>query len=77
LSSITRITSSVLARSIYLCFGSLDVNLSDNFVNILPGETADIKVATIASLDELKSRMKVVSLPDAFAPPLSTSIGAH
>ena len=39
-----RITSPVLARSVYLSFGDLDVKVSDNYFNLLPGETAEIAV---------------------------------
>jgi len=62
-----RITSPVLARSVYLSFGNLDVNLSDNYFNLLPGETVDIKATGAASFDALKAQMKVISLADAFA----------
>jgi beta-mannosidase len=62
-----RITSPVLARSVYLSFGNLDVKLSDNYFNLLPGETAEIAVASAASLDALKAQLKVISLADAFA----------
>ena len=34
-----RITSPVLARDVYLSFGDLDVQVSDNYFNLLPGET--------------------------------------
>jgi beta-mannosidase len=62
-----RITSSVLARSVYLSFGDLDVQISDNYFDLLPGETAEIKVSSTASLEALKSQLKVISLTDAFA----------
>jgi beta-mannosidase len=62
-----RITSPVLARSVYLSFGNLDVKLSDNYFDLLPGETAEITATSAASLDALKAQLKVVSLTDAFA----------
>jgi beta-mannosidase len=62
-----RITSPVLARSVYLSFGDLDVKVSDNYFDLLPGETAEITAASSASLDALKAQLKVVSLTDAFA----------
>ena len=62
-----RVTSPVLARSVYLSFGNLDVKLSDNYFNLLPGETAEIAVTSTASLDALKAQLKVISLTDAFA----------
>jgi beta-mannosidase len=61
-----RVTSPVLARSVYLSFGDLDVNPSDNYFDLLPGEAVEIHVTTIASLAELKSKLKVISLSDAF-----------
>jgi beta-mannosidase len=61
-----RITSPVLARSIYLSFGDLDVQLSDNYFDLLPGDTAEIKANSAASLEALKAQLKVISLADAF-----------
>jgi beta-mannosidase len=72
-----RVSSPVLARSIYLSFGDLDVKLSDNYFNILPGETVEIAVSSAASLETLKAQMKVISLTDAFAPQPEASVSAH
>ena len=41
-----RVTSPVLARSVYLSFGNLDVKVSDNYFDVLPGETVEITVAS-------------------------------
>jgi beta-mannosidase len=57
----------VLARSVYLSFGDLDVKVSDNYFDLLPGETVEIIATSSASLDALKAQLKVVSLTDAFA----------
>jgi len=38
----------VLARSVSLSFGNLDVKLSDNYFNLLPGETVEIAAASTA-----------------------------
>jgi beta-mannosidase len=62
-----RITSPVLARSVYLSFGNLDMQISDNYFDLLPGETAEIKVSSTASLEALKAQLKVISLTGAFA----------
>ncbi|HMD75924.1 MAG TPA: glycoside hydrolase family 2 protein [Terracidiphilus sp.] len=62
-----KVTSPVLARSVYLSFGNLDVKLSDNYFDLLPGETAEITATSTASLDALKAQLKAVSLTDAFA----------
>jgi beta-mannosidase len=61
-----RVTSPVLARDVYLSFGDLDVKVSDNYFDLLPGETAAIDVTGAASLDVIKAQLKAVSLRDAF-----------
>ncbi|MGO9777999.1 MAG: beta-mannosidase [Terracidiphilus sp.] len=63
-----RVSSAVLARSVYLSFGNLDAQLSDNYFDLLPGETVEITATSTASLDALKAQLKVISLTDAFAP---------
>jgi beta-mannosidase len=60
------VTSPVLARDVYLSFGNLDAMLSDNYFDVLPGETVTITVTTTASRDDLQAQMKVISLTDAF-----------
>lgn len=60
--------SPVLARSACLSFGEADVQFSDNYINLLPDEPVTIHVTSKATLDELKSQMKVISLSDAFLP---------
>jgi beta-mannosidase len=61
-----RITSPVLARSVYLSASNLDVKLSDNYFDLLPGETVEIVATSTVSLDILRSQLKVISLTDAF-----------
>jgi beta-mannosidase len=61
-----RVTSPVLARSVYVSVGELDAKFSDNYFNLLPGETAVITVTSSASLEALKTQLKVISLMDAF-----------
>ncbi len=58
--------SAQLARDVYLSFGDADAKFSDNYIDLLPGETAQIEVTSKASLDQLRQAMKVVSLYDAF-----------
>jgi beta-mannosidase len=60
------VTSPVLARDVYLSFGNLDVKLSDNYFDVLPGETVTITATTTASRDDLQAQMKAISLTDAF-----------
>lgn len=60
--------SPVLARSVFVSFGDLDVQTADNYFDLLPGEavTVKLKAPTSVSLDQLKSAMQVESLTDAF-----------
>ncbi len=62
-----RISSPVLARSVYLSFGDLDAQVSDNYFDLLPGEAREITATSAATLDALKAQMRVISLSDAFA----------
>jgi beta-mannosidase len=71
-----RITSQVLARSVYLSFGSLDVQVSDNYFDLLPGETREITATSAASIDALKAQLHVISLTDGFATSVPASASA-
>ena len=62
------VLSSQLARDVYLSFGDLDAKFSDNYIDLLPGETAQIEIKSKAPLDQLRQAMKVTSLYDAFLP---------
>jgi len=57
-----------LARNVYVSFGDLDVQISDNYLDLLPGETVDLTFQSASTLDELKGAMKITSLMDAFQP---------
>jgi beta-mannosidase len=63
-----RISSPVLARSVYVSFNGFDADLSDNYFDILPGQTAEIAIKTNEPEDKVRSGLKVVSLVDAFDP---------
>jgi beta-mannosidase len=69
--------SAQLARDVYLSFGDLDAKFSDNYVDLLPGESVQIEVSSKSSLDQLRQAMKVTSLSDAFLPQLPgpTAVG--
>ena len=69
-----RITSPVLARSVYVSFGDLEVQVSDNYFNLLPGETREITAKGTSTLDTLKAQIRVISLTDAFAVAPQTAI---
>ena len=59
--------SSKLARGVYVSFGDLEVENSDNYFDLLPGEPATVTLKSAATLDQLKSSLKIISLTDAFA----------
>jgi beta-mannosidase len=61
-----KVSSPVLARDVYLSFGNLDAKVSDNYFDILPGETVQIAVTSAATLSDIKAQLKVISLTDAF-----------
>jgi beta-mannosidase len=58
--------SPVLARSVYVSFGDHDAAFSDNYIDLLPGEPITITVKSPASLDDLKSSMKLTTLTEAY-----------
>ncbi len=71
-----RVTSPVLARDVYLSFGDLDAQVSENYFDVLPGETTEIQVTSAATLDALKAKLQVVSLTDAFGEVPRTAVVA-
>jgi beta-mannosidase len=56
-----------LARSVYLSFGDLDVESSDNYFDLLPGEPATVTLKSAAAIDQVRGALKIMSLTDAFA----------
>ena len=61
--------SQALARNVYISFGDLDVQPSDNYFDLLPGEPVTITVKTATAVDQLKNALKITSLTEAFQPP--------
>jgi beta-mannosidase len=62
------VQSSQLARGVYLSFGDLDVQSSDNYFDLLPAETVTLHLKSSATPEQLKAAMKVTSLTEAFNP---------
>jgi beta-mannosidase len=60
------IQSSKLARSVYLSFGDLDVQSSDNYFELLPSEPVTIQLKSSATAEQIKAVLKVTSLTEAF-----------
>ena len=63
-----RVASAVLARSVYVAFGDAEASVSDNYFDVLPGQSVEVQVSSAASLEALRGKMKVESLTDAFVP---------
>ena len=61
-----KLSSPVLARSVYATFGAASAELSDNYFDLLPGETVDVVVKSTETLGSLKANLQVVSLAEAF-----------
>jgi beta-mannosidase len=55
-----------LARSVYLSFGDLDVQSSDNYFDLLPGEQFTIHLKSAAAQEQIRTALKVTSLTEAF-----------
>lgn len=63
-----KLSSPVLARDVYVSFGDLDATYSDNYVNLVPGEPVTIEISSPATLGQLKEKLSLMSLADAFGP---------
>lgn len=61
--------TNVLARSVYVTWEKIEPQVSDNYFDLLPGQSVRIHLTTDASSDTIRSQMKVFSLGDAFATP--------
>ena len=57
-----------LARAVWVDFGNLDAELSDNALTLLPGERTTLRVASAASLDQLQNALRLRSVADAVQP---------
>jgi len=71
-----RVSTDVLARDVFISAGDLDATYSDNFFDLLPGESATVQVKTSASLEQLRSALQVMSLADASKPAAATAPAA-
>jgi beta-mannosidase len=58
--------SAQLARSVYISFGNLDAQVSDNYFDLLPGETITVHLKSGATQDQLNAALKVISLTEAY-----------
>jgi beta-mannosidase len=59
-----RLHSAALVRAVWIDFGALDVQVEDNLLDLLPGETRDIAVRGPVDLAALREALKVKTLND-------------
>src|SRR5580658_9825967 len=57
-----------LARNVYIALGDLDVQMSDNYFDLLPGGPVTISLKSSSTLEQLKSALTITSLTEAFQP---------
>jgi beta-mannosidase len=57
-----------LARALWIDFGDLDAELSDNALTLLPGESISLHVTSGAGLDALRKSLRLRTLADAVQP---------
>ncbi|MBM7124881.1 glycoside hydrolase family 2 protein [Dyella flava] len=58
-----------LARDVWVSFGALDADLSDNAFNLLPGQTITLTIHSKASLQQLQHAMQVQNLAEVMTNP--------
>lgn len=61
------LSSDTLARDVWLSFGDLDVSVSDNAFDLLPGEPLTIRVHGKATLEQLSTALQVRELAGTLA----------
>ncbi|MDN4037661.1 glycoside hydrolase family 2 protein [Massilia sp. YIM B02443] len=59
------ITASRLARGVWIDFGTLDAELSDNAITVLPGERVTLRVTSAATEGALRAALQIRSLADS------------
>lgn len=63
-----QLTSKQFAGAVALSFGDLDVHASDNYFDLLPGESRNITLETTASPESVKRSLQIMTLADALHP---------
>jgi beta-mannosidase len=58
--------SAKLARNVYISFGDLNVQVEDNYFDLLPGEPVTIQLKSPATQEQIQTSLSVISLTDAF-----------
>ncbi|MBD9477446.1 glycoside hydrolase family 2 protein [Pseudoxanthomonas sp. PXM02] len=61
------VVSDSLARAVWIDFGDLDVEISDNALTLLPGERVRLRIKSNAAPEALRSSLHVRTLADALS----------
>jgi beta-mannosidase len=61
------LTAAALARDVWVSFGDLDADVSDNAFDMLPGQSVTLVVHSKAGLDALRQALDVQNLADVMA----------
>ena len=61
------VSSDTLARDVWLSFGDLDVRVSDNAFDLLPGESQTVRVQGQATLEQLRAGLQLRDLAGTLA----------
>jgi beta-mannosidase len=65
-SYVLKLQSAVLAKHVYISFGDNEVETSDNYFDLLPGEPLTVLAKSKADVDMLRRSLKVRNITDAF-----------
>ena len=59
--------SPIMARHVYISFGDNDVDVSDNYLDLLPNEPITLQVKSKVDLNEIRQSLRVRNITDAFS----------
>lgn len=65
------LTADAVARAVWIDFGALDAEISDNAMTLLPGERVTVRIASGAAPDALRDALHISTLADALSAPSS------
>jgi beta-mannosidase len=61
-----RLQSAVLAKHVFVSFGDHEVEISDNYFDLLPNEAVTLQVKSKVDLEEIRRSLKIRNIADAF-----------
>jgi beta-mannosidase len=60
-----KLSSNLFARDVYVSEGDYDTSYSDNYLDLFPGQSVEITIQSRATLEQLRSALKIVSMADS------------